>query len=315
MELFLPTLEQMGFLFLFIAIGFILVKVKFLPSSASGVLAKLENSIFIPALVLSTFAKNFTVENISNDWVVLVASIGLLALVIPISFLVSRLCTKDGFLRKTYTYGLTFANFGFMGNAVVQAIFPELFFEYLIFTLPLWCAIYAWGVPALLMDGGENRGFKATAKRFCNPMLICSLIGIILGLTACPVPKFIMNAFDSAGACMSPVAMILTGIVIAGMDCKKVLSSPVVYIITAVKLLAFPLIFIGVVALFPVLNFSVTATICITCVLAMPLGMNIIVIPSAYGKDVSVGAGLIMVSHLLSIATIPLVFYLLSFII
>lgn len=305
----------MGFLFLFIAVGFILVKVKFLPSTASGILAKLENSIFIPALVLSTFTKNFTVENISKDWVVLVASIGLLVLVIPISILVSRLCTKDEFLRKTYTYGLSFANFGFMGNAVVQAIFPEIFFEYLVFTLPLWCAIYGWGAPALLMDGGGEKGFKATVKRFCNPMLISAVIGIILGLTACPVPKFILNAFDSAGACMSPVAMILTGIAIAGMDFKKVLSSPVVYIITAIKLLAFPLVFVGVIALFPVLNFSTTAIICITCVLAMPLGMNIIVIPSAYGKDVSIGAGLIMVSHLLSAVTIPLVFFLLSFLI
>ena len=51
MELFLPTLTQMGFLLLFIIIGFLLVKVKFLPSSSTGVLAKLENSVFIPALV------------------------------------------------------------------------------------------------------------------------------------------------------------------------------------------------------------------------------------------------------------------------
>jgi predicted permease len=69
MELFLPTLEQMGFLFIFIAIGFILVKVKVLPSTASGILARLENSIFIPALVLSTFAKNFTVEiSLTTGW-------------------------------------------------------------------------------------------------------------------------------------------------------------------------------------------------------------------------------------------------------
>ena len=315
MELFLATLSQMGFLFLFVAIGFILVKVKFLPSNASGILAKLENSIFIPALVLSTFIKDFTVQNLSSDWIILVASVGLSIVVIPVSFLVSVLCTKNGFLRKTFTYGLSFSNFGFMGNAVVQALFPEIFFEYLIFTFPFWIIIYAWGVPALLMNGDGKKGFKATLKRFCNPTLISALVGIILGLTRCPMPQFITDALKSAGDCMSPIAMILTGIVIAGMNVKKVLSSSAVYVITAVKLLVFPLIFVGVIALFPALNFSTTAMICITCLLAMPLGMNIIVIPSAYGKDVSVGAGLIMVSCLLSVITIPIVFYLLSFII
>ena len=203
MELFLPTIEQMGFLLLFIAVGFVLVKIKFLSSNSMGVLSKLENSVFIPALILSTFIKNFTVENIKKDWLVIVFSLGMLAVVIPLSFLVAKLCAKkDDFLKKTYAYGLTFANFGFMGNAVVQAIFPEIFFEYLIFTIPLWTAIYGWGAPALLMDGGGKKGIKATLKRFCNPMLISTLIGIILGLTACPVPDFLTRALDSAGACM-----------------------------------------------------------------------------------------------------------------
>lgn len=315
MELFLPTLTQMGFLLLFIIIGFLLVKVKFLPSSSTGVLAKLENSVFIPALVLSTFIKNFTVENLSKDWVVIVASIVVLAVVIPLSIIVSRLCTKDGFLRKTFTYGLVFSNFGFVGNAVVSAIFPEIFFEYLIFTLPFWTAIYGWAVPALLMDGGGEKGVKATFKRFCNPMLISAFVGMILGITACPIPKFIMSALDSAGGCMSPVAMILTGITIAGMDFKKMLSSSVVYIVSAIRLLAYPLLFVGLIALFPALNFNLTVTICITSFLAMPLGLNMIVVPSAYGKDVSVGAGLIVVSHLISVATIPLIFYLLTLVI
>lgn len=40
----------------------------------------------------------------------------------------------------------------------------------------------------------------------------------------------------------------------------------------------------------------------------MPLGLNTIVIPSAYGKDTSVAAGMAVISHLLAVVTIPVIF-------
>jgi len=53
MSVFLTTLNQIAFLFGFIVIGFILVKIKVLPENSAAVLSKLENTIFIPALFVS----------------------------------------------------------------------------------------------------------------------------------------------------------------------------------------------------------------------------------------------------------------------
>ncbi len=79
------------------------------------------------------------------------------AVALPIAIIASKLITKDKYHRNIYTYGLSFSNFGFMGNAVVKALFPEIFFEYLIFVMPLWIAIYMWGVPALLISDAEKQ--------------------------------------------------------------------------------------------------------------------------------------------------------------
>jgi predicted permease len=46
--------------------------------------------------------------------------------------------------------------------------------------------------------------------------------------------------------------------------------------------------------------------------MAMPLGINAVVVPAAYGKDTSVAAGIAIISHVISCATIPLIFYLMS---
>lgn len=48
--------------------------------------------------------------------------------------------------------------------------------------------------------------------------------------------------------------------------------------------------------------------------LALPMGMNMVVYPEAFGGDGLSGAKTAFISHLLSVVTLPLVFTLLSLI-
>lgn len=309
MTIFTTTLSQMAFLFSLIVIGFILTKSKIVTTDAAGILAKLENNLFIPALVLNTFVQNFTVERLQSAWQVLLASIILLLVVIPLAIGVSKLMTKDQYIRNIYTYGLCFSNFGFMGNAVVSALFPDIFLEYLIFTLPLWMGIYLWGAPSLLMSDGSKQTLKSRLKSFTNPMFIAMLVGIILGLIGVNLPNWLNSVISSSANCMSPIAMLLTGITVANIDLVKTFKNGQIYLISLVRLLVFPLLFL---VIFMFLPLPETLRTCAICSLAMPLGLNTIVIPSAYGKDTSAAAGMAIISHALSCITIPLVLFLLT---
>lgn len=309
MNIFSTTLSQMAFLFSLIVIGFILTKSKIVNSDAAGILAKLENNLFIPALVLNTFVQNFTVERIQSTWQLLLLSIILLLVVIPLAMGVSRLLSKDRYIQNIYTYGLCFSNFGFMGNAVVSALFPDIFLEYLIFTLPLWMGIYLWGAPTLLMSDGGKQPLKTRLKAFVNPMFIAMLVGIILGLIGVNLPDWLDSVISSSANCMSPIAMLLTGITVANIDLIKTFKNGQIYLISLVRLLVFPLLFL---VIFMFLPLPETIMICAICSLAMPLGLNTIVIPSAYGKDTSAAAGMAIISHILSCITIPLVLSLLT---
>ena len=308
MSVFLSTLNQIAFLFTLIAAGYILAKLGILPEGSAKVLAKLENTIFIPALVLGTFIENFTVERLASAWKILLVSSIIAVVMIPVSILVSKAVTRDKYIQNIYTYGLAFSNFAFMGNAVVSAMFPDIFFEYLLFTLPLWVEIYIWGVPVLLMgDTEKQQTLKDRLKPFVNPMFVAMLIGIVIGLLKIPMPSFFVSVLDSSSACMSPVAMLLTGITVSTISFKKTFTDVRTYIISVVRLVALPLAFMGVALLVPVLR-DKTLFICALASLAMPLGLNTIVIPSALGKDTSVAAGMAVISHLLSIITIPVIF-------
>ena len=314
---FQPILNQMLFLFAFIAIGFILSKWKFIPDNSAGVLSKLENYLFIPALVMGTFINNCDLQVLQSVWRLLLMCAAMLTALIPLSIGIARIFYKEKYLKSIVTYGLAFSNFGFMGNAIVSAVFPEIFFDYLIFTLPLWFMIYLWGAPVLLIlgssDGGEKPTFKSTLKAFCNPMFICMLIGLLLGITGLgkALPTSIVSVIEVSGNCMSPVAMLLTGMTIGKANLLKLISKWKIYVISAIKLLLYPLLYVLLFSFIPQGSFvTETFLICGMCFACMPMGLNAIVVPAGYGKDTTDAAGLALVSHLLSVITIPLMFML-----
>ena len=312
MTLFTSTLEQMAFLFSLIIIGYLLVRGKVLDGTAAGILSKLENWLFVPALVMGTFISKFTVDILKTASHLILFSFAIILIMMPVSILISRILAKDRDKRNIYTYGLVFANFGFMGNAVVNALYPDIFFEYLVFSVPLWTMIYMWGVPVLLMPKEESKGgIAGRLKNFVNPMFICMIIGMVIGLTGLRLPDWSMNLINTCGSCMSPVAMLLTGMTIAKIDLKRVIKDISIYAVTLIRLVLIPLIAIGICYLLPI---SDTIFICAVCSVAMPLGLTTVVIPAAYGKDTTTASGMALVSHLLSCISIPLVFLLMDFV-
>ncbi len=305
MALFSATLNQMAFLFTFIIIGYILSKFKFIQSNAEAVLSKLENYVFIPALVLGTFINNFTTEKLATSWKLILGCLVLEIIVIGVSIAAVRLISKDKYIRNIYLYGLCFSNFGFMGNAVVSTLFPDIFLEYIVFTLALWTLIYLWGAPSLLIGGTEPHGILDKLKSFLNPMFVCMIIGMIIGIFKIPMPDFVDTAITATSSCMSPVAMLLTGMTIAKIDIKKVVRVKSIYVVSFLRLIFYPLLFIGFIMLVPM---NKTFAICAVASLAMPLGLNTIVIPVAYGKDTAMASGMALISHILAIITIPVIF-------
>ncbi len=300
----------MAFLFLLIAIGYILARYEIVPKGTETILSKLEIYIFIPALVMGTFMEKFTIELLGSMRNIILGSVAIELIIIPLSILFSRVITRDKYLRNIYTYGLSFSNFAFMGNAIVSVLFPDVFLEYLLFTSVLWICIYIWGTPVLLLgDTDKKPTIKTRLKNLINPMFIGMIVGMIIGIAKIPVPKFADSLVKSLGDCMSPIAMLLTGMTIARNKLGENIKYKSIYFVTAIKLVLYPAIILLAVYL---LHLPKNLSICAVCVAAMPLGLNMIVIPGALGRDTRVAAGLALVSHFFSCLTIPLVFKILE---
>ena len=313
MTLILSTLGRLAFLFSFILLGFLLTKIKAIPESADGVLSKLENNLFAPCLIMGTFIAEFRVDSLTSSWKPIAVCVLMLAVTLPLGVFLGKLFSKSRHERNIYAYGLCFSNFGFMGLAVVKALFPHVFMEYNVFLLPLWVGVYGWGIPALLIPADHaDKSFKATVKRIANPMCVCMVVGAVIGVTglgAFVENSVVMDVIDTAGSCMSPLAMILTGITISKIDIPKVVKNVGIYISSLLRLVVIPLVLTPLIMLLPIDNSTV---LCALCALSMPLGLSPVVVPAGYGQDTSLAAGMAVISHALSIITIPIVFAIFS---
>ena len=141
--------------------------------------------------------------------------------------------------------------------------------------------------------------------------MIGMLIGAVIGLTGLKLPTVVLSFVNTAGSCMSPVAMLLTGMTVAKISLPWILKNGRVYALTAIKLVGYPLLYIGLVLLLKLAGLEDrTILLCGLCVAAMPTGLSSIVVPASYGKDTKDAASMALISHVLSVITIPLAFLL-----
>lgn len=314
MDVFKPTLSQMLMMFLLITVGFILRKKHILPENAHITLSKAETFIFTPALSMYGMITKCTVENFIQNWQLMLYGLILCLVAIGVAYLISRFFVKkenrDSYERNLYKYALTFGNFGFMGNFIILGIFGEdVFFKYVLFTFFISVLCNSWGLYVLIPKDQGASLWTNLKKGLLTVPLIALVIGIVLGMVGAQnfLPDFILNALESAGKCQGPVAMVLAGLVIGDYRFKETLTNKKVYVTSALRLVLIPAAMMASMCLLGASKELMTlALVCF----ATPIGLNTIVFPAAYGGETKTGASMAMISHLLSVATLPLMYLL-----
>lgn len=308
-QVFTATLSPMLMMFACMVIGFILNKKKLCPENTTTVLSKLETYVLAPALTINTFSKYCTVASLSAQYQMILYCLLALAVAIALAFLLAPLFTARGYNRNIYRYALTFGNFGFMGNAIVPAIFgDEALYSYMLFTLPLSLAVYTWGIASLIPLG---EGKHNPLKNLLNPSVFAVAIGAVIGLTGIYdyVPDFVFSTLSGLGACMGPIAMVLTGFLIGDYSFKSLLTDKKVYIAAGLRLFILPALFI---LLLKLLGADETSLVMCLFAFATPLGLNTVIFPAAYGGDTATGASMAMISHTVCVITIPVMYALMT---
>ena len=291
--------EQVFILFVFVLSGYGLSKAKILDSSHSKVLSGLLVYVFGPCLTFQTMAGRFNKENLSSHFQMILASLILLAVLAVFAILLARVLTQHPYQRHIYSYSLIVPNFGYMGYALVAALYgQEGLFQFMIFCIPLSFYVYIIGFNTLTKRPMNLRGLL-------NPSVVALVLGCMAGLLDLPIPALVTDILDKSGACMAPVSMILAGMVISQFPLKNMFKGWRIYLTAALRLILLPLV-IGAAA---TTIWGKTIGSYAVLVYCLPCGLNTIVYPKLVNEDCEIGASLACVTNLLACVTIPIVIW------
>jgi predicted permease len=284
--------------------GYIFKKKGLINDALSTVISRLEVYVFMPALCFNTFAGNFHLEILKEKSTFLLVGTLVLSITFLLAIFLARRFTKNPMTQGVYIYALATPNFGYMGYPLILAVYGEqMLLNFMIVAIPY--NIYIYTVGRYILSASK----RFTPRNLLDPALMGIIIGGVAGLTGLKLPVFLGSTLTMAASCMAPLAMIMTGFVLARTPFKFNISNPKIYLTTALRLLIIPLT-VGAILL--LLHVRLEAVLTMTAFLCMPMGLNNVIFPEAYGGDSGTGAQCCFVSQVFGILTIPGIFALMG---
>lgn len=298
MDIVLITIQQIFKMFILILVGVVCFKVKILDPKKSKVLSDILIKVITPALIISSFQRDFETELVRG----LVLSILLTAVSLGLAYIIVcvLLHKNDKFDVVIDRFGAMYSNCGFMGIPLAYGVLGSEGVFYIIgFNLLFDLLIFTFGEKTM-----KGKATEGILKQMINPATVASAIGVCLFVFQIRIPELIESPIQMIADMNTPVAMLAAGVSVAQANIKKILKNGHLFYVCAIKLLIIPIAFALLCKPFPI-----PETVYLTMVLATacPSATLTVLFSVMYGRDDVYASEIFSATTLLSIITIPLV--------
>jgi len=290
--------------------GFVAVKTKLITDDFSKMLSRLVLYVAQPFLLASALmGVEYSDQNLKSGLLILLVSLIAHAVPAALAFLTTR-PIKNAEEGRVSEFCMVFANVGFFGFPLLEAVYGDigLFwggFFIIMFNVLMW----SYGVFTLAR---AKKSMKIGVRKiFLNAGTIPCLLGFAVWLMRFDVYPPIYTSMLRIGNSCTPLSMIIIGIMIARLPLKKLVLAPLPYLTTLVKLVVFPVI-VGVVL--KLCGFSEEMAVFGALMTALPTASGAAMFAETNDVAPTLAAQTVGVTTILSIATVPLIMQLVTFI-
>ncbi len=296
---FFDTLAEMLVLLFAIFCGFAANRLGILGGETDRKVSRLLLNVTMPAMIVGAVCTGDALPEAAVVLGVLKVSLVFYGLELVFALAVPPLLGGGPGQKGVWRYTLVFPNVGFIGYPVAVALFgPEALFYAVILVLPFNLLSFTLG--PLLLAGAKRFSLRQTF----SPCVIASILALVLALGRLRPPAIVGEAAEFVGSITVPLSLMFVGSLLAGLPLGRLLASPRLWILTAVRLLVIPA------ALCPMLRAMGTGAMVLGIAvtqMAMPAAVNGSLLCMEYGGDAECMAQITFVSTLSSIVTIPIV--------
>lgn len=306
MAYFSIVLSQIIGFVIYIPIGIAAVRTHVLTSRSLGVFSQFITKVTMPILLFVMTLNGATRQQFISALPVLAVSVLLYFLLYLLCRLLARLFGLKGNENHVYRACAMFGNIGFMGIPIIAAIFPKQGMLYIaLFTVVDQLLLWTLGVNLTAPVDKENAMSPASRlRKMVNPAtiaIVLAVIGLFIGLH---LPEPINAALTKAGLLTPPMALIYLGGLFCYIDIPQYIRKKEIYGTVAVKMCLFPLVFYEICQFLQVPH-DITLTMSILPTL--PSMAVIVMLAQNQRSAGNYAAGMLLVTTLCSIVTIPLV--------
>lgn len=298
MELSLITFKQVFILFMLIFAGFVIVKAKIVKMEDKKIFSNLLLYLITPMMVINSYMIEFDPEIFGN----ILLAFGLSAVLMILGFIITFIVTIKMKNENTpiIRFACMYSNAAYMGFPLIQALFGAEGMIYAsafvtVFNILLWTIGYG------LISHKVSP--KEIAKSvFTNPVLYSVVIGLIIYLGRIPVPDVLVQPVSIIGSMNTPVAMIVTGMIIAGSKIGSIIKNKYIWFIIVVRMLIVPAACLG---LFTVFGLNGMAAQVVLLLEACPTAAITSVFAVQFNYEEDLAAGAVVFTTFLSIIILP----------
>ena len=306
MNYFPSLLSIIMTLFLLMVCGYICRKTGIINNASSKGLSRLIISIGQPMMIISALANaEYSAENLTIAWQVTLISFVMHILMSLAAFLVC-LRMKKCDTTKIFEFTLIFSNCGFIGFPIMDAILGNGIGSFMgaFYVISFHLFLWTWGI--IIFGRGRDDIRMTVKKALVNFGTIPCLIGIAIYLLKplFELPEFLSKVFAYLGGLCTPVSVLVTGALIATMPLSKMFSNKKLYLHSAIKLIALPIV---ICLLAKLLGLSNTYILLVTAMAGMPSAATVTMLGELYDIDPAYASQTVGMTSILSTATLPIV--------
>ena len=302
--MFSTFVNSLAILAVCIAVGYICRKAKILTDDLNSGLSTLLVRVTLPCLVFISMMRPFSRTLLLDSLATLFLSGAVYISGYFIGGWLARLMGVQDSVKKVWQFSLIFANVGYMGFPIIQAIYgneammytsmANVSFNVLAFTMGIY----------LFKKNVGSINFSTIKPIILNPALIAIYIGFIFFVTGFRLPYVMNEGITLVGNMTTPLSMLLVGSILAKSRPLSLINDPRVLPVIVVRLIGIPLVTFFVFRLF-IQNTVMLSVIVILA--AMPAAALTVIFAEQYKGNTEEASKLVAISSLLCLVSIPLI--------
>lgn len=286
---------QIVAMFMMMAVGAACFKVGFITKEGSRVLTNISCYVSMPAVIVRALAAKFDPDVAANVAGVVVVT----CILMVVSIVIARVAYgADG--NRVAQVGVIVSNMGFVAIPLVEHVIGPDYVIYISAVIAVQ-VLFIWTYCVWLISGDAK---NVSAKKIVtNPTIISVAIGFAMFFCSYELTGVLESFVDGIADLNTGVGMLLLGVFLAQSDLRSLIRTRSIYKANVLRLL----VVTGISAV--VLAFSPLSIACKAVVLiafAAPCGTISCMLSQLFGGDYRYGAGMVTISTLLSLITMPL---------